>query len=66
MASIIGVPLAIIAATDYMVGYASYLGIPKEFVKADITAAIAPFSIIAVVLLMGPDGAPRCRPTRPS
>jgi hypothetical protein len=53
VASIAGVPLAIISAKDFMVGYAGYLGIPKEFVKVDPSAAIVPFSIIAVLLLLG-------------
>jgi hypothetical protein len=53
VASIAGVPLALIAAKDYTVGYASHFGIPEEFVKADPTTAFVPFSIIAGVLLIG-------------
>jgi hypothetical protein len=53
VASIAGVPLAIISARDFAMGYASHLGIPQEFVKSDPADAIAPFSIIAVLLLIG-------------
>jgi hypothetical protein len=53
IASIAGVPLAIVAAKDYTVGYASYLGVPGEFVKADPTAALVPFAAITVLLLIG-------------
>src|SRR3712207_6699749 len=46
VASIAGVPLAIVFAKDYTIGYANHLGIPSEFVKAEPTAAVGPFAII--------------------
>jgi hypothetical protein len=52
VASIAGVPLALIAAKDFTIGYATHLGVPQEFVKADPTDAIAPFNIIAGLLLI--------------
>jgi hypothetical protein len=53
VASIAGVPLAIIFARDFTIGYASRLGIPSEFVKADPATAVAPFAIITMLLLIG-------------
>jgi hypothetical protein len=53
VASIAGVPLAIIAAKSYTVAYATHFGIPREFVKVDPMAAIVPFSFIAGLLLVG-------------
>jgi hypothetical protein len=52
VASIAGVPLALIAAKDFTIGYATHLGVPQEFVNADPTDAIAPFTIIAGLLLI--------------
>jgi len=51
VASIAGVPLAVLSARQYAVGYASHLGIPGEFVKAEPTAAFVPFVFITTVLL---------------
>ena len=53
VASIAGVPLAFLSAKNYMVAYATHFGIPEQFVKVDPMAAIAPFSFIAGLLLLG-------------
>jgi hypothetical protein len=46
VASAIGVPLSFILAHAYTVGYASYFGIPKDFVHVGPEAAVTPFLIL--------------------
>lgn len=46
LASLVSLPLAYVVARNYEEGYASHFGIPAEFVRADLAAAVAPFALI--------------------
>jgi hypothetical protein len=46
LASLVSLPLTYVLARNYEEGYASHFGIPGEFVRADLAAAVAPFLLI--------------------
>jgi hypothetical protein len=50
VASAIGIPLSFIWAHGYAVGYASYFGIPEDFVQVGPEAAVNPFVTLLAVL----------------
>ena len=52
-ATAIGVPLSYLWAHSYAVGYASYFGIPEDFVKVGPEAAVRPFLLLLGLLTLG-------------
>jgi hypothetical protein len=52
-ATAIGVPLSYLWAHSYAVGYASYFGIPEDFVRVGPEAAVRPFLLLLLLLILG-------------